>query len=427
MIALAIALLSVTLLFVLILGVLARPLLSDFASSPEESSQSHSIQPAAAVILCLRGADPTLPKCIIGLLRQEYSDFEIHLVLDSATDPAAEVVDDLLDRIGYGTASRVVRHVLDDPELGRGLKVSAILQALDCLDDSREIVAFLDADTAPHPSWLSDLSKPLRDRNIGATSGMRWFRPSTNNPGSLVRREWNLFAVTLMRYFRIPWGGSMAIRRDALQQSLVSERWSRTLCEDTCLGDAMSAAGFQIRLVPAVSMVNDESVTLPESIRFITRQLVFTRLHSANWLPILIFGLCVSCLPLTNIAFGLWSLYCGNHVAALICGLAAAGFQVGVTLFELRVNALPEKAQASVHSRPALSGIPWMMIARLYLAQVVCVFATGMAFVMASLTRQVIWRGITYKITAASHVRLVKYTPFDARAEPVAKLEKVSL
>ena len=45
--------------------------------------------PKAAVLLCLRGADPSLPTCLRRLLRQDYPDYELFVAVDSKSDPAS--------------------------------------------------------------------------------------------------------------------------------------------------------------------------------------------------------------------------------------------------------------------------------------------------------------------------------------------------
>ena len=47
-------------------------------------------QAPVAVILPLRGADPSLPGCLQGLLNQSYASFTLHIVLDRADDPAVK-------------------------------------------------------------------------------------------------------------------------------------------------------------------------------------------------------------------------------------------------------------------------------------------------------------------------------------------------
>ncbi len=114
--------------------------------------------PPVAVILCLRGVDPSLEHCLDGLLDQDYPRYEVWIVVDHADDPARGVAEQAIRRRGAGN---VRIHVLSRPRETCSLKCSSLLEALAAIDDSYAAVAFLDADTVPHRSWLRELVAPL--------------------------------------------------------------------------------------------------------------------------------------------------------------------------------------------------------------------------------------------------------------------------
>ena len=411
--------------FYAVLMVVSRRLFQDFQATSSEELPPNGIRPPAAVILCIRGADPTLGACLDGILTQEYPDFEVHVVLDSRSDPAADVVRDAI-RETAGLNARV--HILEDPDARRGLKVSAILQALNLIPERFQMIAFLDADAEPHPNWLRDLVLPLQSPGTGATSGVRWFEPSTENMGSLIRAKWNLYAVALMRHFNIAWGGSFAIRRDVLERTDLLNRWLKTLCEDTCLGDTLTEAGYQVRMVPEVSMINRESTTIAGCHRFITRQLVLTRLHSKSWIPILLFGLALSIVSLLIPLHIAVTLLQGDVAACLVASGTLVAFAFSVTLFENRTSELVGKhgCQATNSHRQHWTWSVKPALAN-YICQMVCALVSGAAFVSATFARRLEWRGIVYRVKR-SQVTLVKYTPFvPAVADADSSLRDVSI
>ena len=55
------------------------------------------------------------------------------------------------------------------------------------MDNAYQIIAFIDADTVAHPNWLRELVTPLLDDQVGLTTGNRWYLPTGNYWGSLVR------------------------------------------------------------------------------------------------------------------------------------------------------------------------------------------------------------------------------------------------
>src|ERR1051326_6904955 len=59
-----------------------RPLLPDVAC------------PKTAVILSLRGPDPFLPAAIDALMKQDYPDYDVYIVVDDRDDPAWQVAED---------------------------------------------------------------------------------------------------------------------------------------------------------------------------------------------------------------------------------------------------------------------------------------------------------------------------------------------
>ncbi len=118
-------------------------------------------QPQVAVILCLRGADPSLTDCFAGLASQEYPKYDLHIVVDHPSDPALGVIRDY-----YEGRVQPKIHTLSRPQENCSLKCSAILEAESKLPDEVEVIALIDADTIPDQHWLSDLIQPLSNPEI---------------------------------------------------------------------------------------------------------------------------------------------------------------------------------------------------------------------------------------------------------------------
>src|SRR5690242_15071047 len=54
--------------------------------------------PQTTVLLCVRGADPSLIGCLKGLLNQDYPRYDVRIIIDSLDDPAWDVISPLLAR-----------------------------------------------------------------------------------------------------------------------------------------------------------------------------------------------------------------------------------------------------------------------------------------------------------------------------------------
>ena len=65
---------------------------------PDVHPTDTNFAPRVAMVLCLRGNDPSLNTCLESVLAQDYPNFEVHFVIDSPEDPAARSIQDFLNR-----------------------------------------------------------------------------------------------------------------------------------------------------------------------------------------------------------------------------------------------------------------------------------------------------------------------------------------
>ncbi|QDV56596.1 glycosyltransferase [Rosistilla oblonga] len=236
-----------------------------------------SDQPKAAIILCLRGADPFLSDCLQSLLSQDYANYLLCVVVDSDEDPAWSVLRKFEGRAGLQI------EVLQNPPPTCSLKCSSLVQAIGNLDASFQIVALCDADAVPGPNWLADLSAPLTDPDVGVATGNRWYVPQPNSAGSMIRYLWNVPAAVNMVLLKIAWGGSLAIRRDVIAKTDMLNHWSGALCEDTILYRLLRKHGFRQAFVPDAMIVNRESTTLGSVLDWVPRQMLLAKLYHPSW------------------------------------------------------------------------------------------------------------------------------------------------
>jgi cellulose synthase/poly-beta-1,6-N-acetylglucosamine synthase-like glycosyltransferase len=371
--------------------------------------------PQVAVLLPIRGADPSLASCLRGLLNQDYPRYAIRIIIDSREDPAWNLVHDILGKEGD---PRVQVSLLQTRRPTCGLKSSALLQAIGTLDPSCQAVVLIDADVIPYRSWLRDLVLPLTDPKVGATTGIRWFMPTPASWGSLVRYLWNAAASVQMYALHIPWGGSLALRADVFRRSNLLQQWAVSLWEDTGSYRTIRDLGLQLQFVPAATMVNRETIDLKGCFRFIRRQMLNVRLYHQSWPAILAHGI-GSALAL-SIALGLWvvSLALGNWPSAILlfAGLALYGGGMGLALIsvERHVHRVARRREG------VLTSITLKTLCAIPLAHVVY-FA---CLASASVLGRVSWRGITYEFEGPWTVRMRKYRPYRARkvADPRASV-----
>jgi cellulose synthase/poly-beta-1,6-N-acetylglucosamine synthase-like glycosyltransferase len=364
--------------------------------------------PPAAVILPLRGADPSLAPCLRGLLHQDYGRYFVHVVVDSENDPAQQVVRNVLAE-GHGSNVTVRVGVLGQRHNTCSLKVSAQLQALAEFDDSVAAVAFLDADSIPGPDWLRAMVMPLEDARVGATTGMRWFAPRELTWGNLVRHVYNAASFTQMHAFHIPWGGSLALRRETLVRAGLLEHWSRCFCEDTATYGALRRLGLRITLVPAASQFNREAIELEGAKTFILRQLLCVRLHHIHWPTLLAFNIANAAALTVSSLFLVAGLVLSRFDWALAFGGVFGVYVIGQLGALLTGEWLIRR---NMHGRVAdLPAYPvtWKLLPAAFITQ-----SLSIRSLLATLTlRQIHWRGILYAIEGPNRIRLVEYQPFE--------------
>ena len=362
------------------------------ANEAAKHRNTDSVDGPCAVILCLRGADPSLEKCLEQLAAQTHPNYRVFCVVDNLKDSANEVVEPWIKN-----DARFCKLVRPETVHDCSLKCAALVHAIEQLDESFEFVVLIDADTIPHKEWLCELLAPMADSNVGAVSGNRWFEPADNTMGSWVRYVWNAAAVVQMYLYSIAWGGSLALRRKTLEQTGLLEKWGKALCEDTMIGPHVRRNGWGFVAVGKLMMVNRERISLGNAIRWTYRQLLFARLYHWRWWlvfghGILLFGSSWLALGVLVAAFFIPG---STLIALAVFAAALANYLLcGVGL----IMALEKSVRAVSGYREAFD---WPIISKAHLvfaASVLLFFLQPLGTAWASVTRKLVWRGVRYRI-----------------------------
>ena len=363
--------------------------------------------PKVAVILCLRGTDPFLPACLQAILQQDYPNYDLRVVVDSREDPAWMTVDRVVARCG---ATNVTVRPLTTRRETCSLKCSSLCQAVSELDASYETIALLDADTVPHRTWLRELVAPLAHDEVAAATGNRWYMPASASWGALVRWLWNAGAVVIMYLWRIPWGGTLALKTSVLRQSDLLDRWGHAFCEDTMLYGVLRRLGYRVAFVPSLMMVNRETCTLANFYGWVRRQLLTARLYHPAWALVVAHGLGVSIAQLMGVA----SL---GVCAVMGYGSAAAWLAVGMGVYWGTMTGLLVAVERGVRRVSAARGEPpaWLGVSallRVAVAMLLTQVLYPVALVSAAFLRTVQWRGVRYRVENPGEIRLLDYRPY---------------
>ncbi|NDJ20578.1 glycosyltransferase [Nostoc sp. B(2019)] len=376
--------------------------------------------PKTAVILCLRGADPFLPNCLRSLLKQNYPNYHLKLIVDSHEDPAWKIASNTITEQGATNVQisplRIVRN-------NCSLKCSSLVQAVRELDDSYKVIALVDADTIVHPNWLRELISPLADAKVGATTGNRWYVPTGKHWGSLVRYIGNVSTVVQMFLFQIPWGGTLAVKTEVLHQTGLLDKWAQALGEDLMIHKALKKQGLQVKFVPSLLIVNREESDLSSLLDHLKRLMVCSRLYHPQWLALVSEAVSSILFPTTVVVLFLESLLETQWETAALLFQSYSIYTIGLLLLMLivergiqqviRLNDQPMTELSAVTIIKMLIGIP--------LTQ----WVYGLALVSSLWISTVTWRGVSYRVKGPWNIRLVEYRPYQWLDQPVDS--KVSL
>ena len=365
--------------------------------------------PKTMVLFPLRGADPSLPRSLEKILTQNYPNYHIRFILDSAEDSALPFIESAIKRWG-GDHAEI--KIMNEHFSTCALKCCAHYHGITDLDPSFEAVVILDADTNPPGDWLKQLVEPLSDPHFPVATGLRWYIPDQANTGSLVRYLWNAAAIVQHDLYRIPWGGSLAIRRDFFSKSNLLEQWKHSFTDDTPITSIVRQAKGNIAIVSSLFLVNRETCTLSSFHRWVKRQMLCAKLYHPAWgailgqailltLPLLLLlGTFLTGLILQDGQVTLWSL--GSFI------LYWAGVFGTVPFMEHTIRRIVRQ-----HGEPVKTWSPYRTILTFAAIPITQAVYTSALFWLHFL-RRVEWRGIEYEITDGQ-IRLIEYKPYTAK------------
>ena len=358
--------------------------------------------PKAIVLLPLRGTDPHLEQCLGSLFTQDYPDYEVSIVIDSASDPSGSIVSRLVDQHpGVKVKVDLLRRRLPTCSM----KCSALLQMTEKLDEDTEIVVLLDGDVVPHATWLRELAGALGEEGAGVTFGIPWYQPHEGRWGSVVRKVWWIPGAVCMALFGWVWGGSAAIRAQVLIESGLRDRWRRALSSDAPMLAAVRSLGLKTKWVPSLIMANTEECELRPFHAQVLRSLTTSRLYLPRWTltDVTVLGLMAS-LAVSAAVFTA-SLLRQDALAATVSGGALAAYLMILTALLLLVES---KACSVIRGNGV--GVPPMTLATVGK----CILAIPVAhlfyfagIIEAHFVRRVWWRGVKYAVRGSWDIRLL--------------------
>jgi ceramide glucosyltransferase len=368
-----------------------------------ETSRSFTdFTPFASVIAPCRGLEDGLQDNLGALIVQDYPAYEIIFVTDSADDPALAVIKKLTE--AKTSSSRVkTRVVIAGQAIDSGQKVHNLRAAVMETDPHSEVLVFVDSDARPHSSWLRSLVAPLADERVGAATGYRWFIPNAGGLATQLRGVWNASIASALgarQEKNFCWGGSAAIRRPTFHQLKISERWRGTVSDDFTMTRVLHEAHLPIHFVPACLVPSFASCTVNELLEFTNRQLIITRVYAPHlWKPVLIGSLLFCAVFFGGLVLVVARAILGLPYAVpfalliVIYALGAAKAYVRLKAVMLPLAGYEAELAKSLPAHLLL----WPVASALYLLNAI----------VASCSRRISWRSITYELKSATEAVII--------------------
>jgi ceramide glucosyltransferase len=370
-----------------------------YARSCVRSAPRH--QPAGRVALFApcKGLDIDLETNLRALLEQDYDDYEVTFIVESADDPACPAIRRAMAAHRWVPARVVVAGRATDS----GQKVHNLRVATEHLSQQIRYLAFVDSDARPRPHWLRALVSRLDQPEVGAVTGYRWFTPERPTVANALVYSMNCDVISLLTrssHYLI-WGGSWAISRELFDAIDLRKAWRGTLSDDLVASRLMRRSRLQVRFEPACVVASPLDQSLGTAMSFIRRQYVIARLYTFDWWFFSLLGATFSNL--------VWLGNLGVLALSLLTGapspwipLAVGAVLYGVTVYRgwLRQGLVKtyfphwEKASRRIQrfdiwANPLVELAHWIGVAS------------------AAVGRHIVWRGIRYYVLPGGHVQKI--------------------
>lgn len=354
--------------------------------------------PFASVIAPTRGLDTGLEENIEPLLSQNYPEYEVIFVTDRSDDPSVPLIERVIKQ-----SSCPARIVIAGDAVDSGQKVHNLRVAVSHVYSKCHVLVFVDTDARPHTDWLRSLVAPLKDQQIGAASGYRWFIPASGGIASHLRSVWNASIASALGPRgdkNFCWGGSTAIRRSTFERLRVSERWRGSVSDDFTVTRVLQEAKLPIHFVPQCLIPSLDDCSFSDLFEFTNRQLKITRTYAPHlWRSVLI-----GSLIFTTVFFGglimviIRAAQGRSFVVPLLLLLIV--YVLGAIKSYIRLQSVAGALQA--YRKQLLKSLPahvllWPIASALFLVN----------GVVAACSRRITWRGITYELKSATEAVII--------------------
>jgi cellulose synthase/poly-beta-1,6-N-acetylglucosamine synthase-like glycosyltransferase len=284
----------------------------------------------------------------------------------------------------------------------RGDKVNNLLAGIQHMCDYSQIIAIFDSDGRAGTQFLARLVAPLHQEGVAVSTGYRWFCPESITLPIAFLVMWGAFLLAFLASpFGLPWGGAMAIRREAFGELQVEQVWRGALVDDNTLGLILRRARLRPVFTPLSIVATSASFGWHELIEWGRRQLFLLRItFPRDWLGA-VFGFALAAFAPPTLLVVSLSAFASLPTRLFALGVLALLIGLGTTALHLAITAGESLARKAGHLPVLLPrcyllitlGLPWIMLIQ--------ILASGWS-------RRIRWRGVTYEALAYNCTRVIE-------------------
>ncbi|MBN9396006.1 MAG: glycosyltransferase [Candidatus Melainabacteria bacterium] len=364
----------------------------------EMARRPNGYHPYATVILPCKGLDPGFRENVQKLLDQDYPEFEVIFAVAAESDPAYKELVELSAR-----ASRKARVVVAGIDSRRAQKINNQLCALEQVTEQTEVLVFVDSDVIARNDFLSRLVEPLREPEVGCTTGYRFYIASLANWPSQLRSLWNRVTAWEMADpgHAFAWGGAMAIKRETFIKAGVAESWDRAADDDLSLTTAVKAINLTVHFVPQCLVASDGNSAVGEIIEWTNRQLILTKVYYPKlWGRAIVRAMVMALWLVAMVGAGL--VYAMDRDPVMLNALWA-GASLVLVEFIFLVIARRLWQRVLIDNKEYIRESFITSCAAIPVAHMVLPWVT----LYSLLTNRIQWRGITYELKSPTETLII--------------------
>ena len=345
-----------------------------------------------ALVIAVKGVSDNFERFMDFVLGQEYPNYRVIFVTESADDPAHAAISARVAGLDSPRVDLIVAGEAEDT----GQKVHNQLAAFELLEKEDRIVAFADGDLFGRMNWLWCLALPLNRGQVDCTTGYRWFIPETDGlPNRIVSLIGTAVEPMIGPNWRMClWGGSMAMTREVFDELDVPKNLRGSVNDDARISQLARRGGKRMRYVRSVAAPSPVDFDWAGLLEFGRRQYFQLRIYQPVlwWMALLIpiFFLASFLATLVRLAMGNpWMLL--PVAAAVVLNL----LRTRVRLDYLSARFEPGEAD---ELKAAVRGSWWLdPVVNVVHLWIILSSACG---------REIVWAGIRYRVTGPQCTRI---------------------